>query len=94
MPSIRFWGNSLYNLPMHRNYTKSLLRSGIIEAKAGENNTTRRYLERAINASSDHELLAEAWYWMSQVTDGVVQGAVPAMPKSGLFNWLADLLED
>jgi hypothetical protein len=54
---------------MQRGYAESLLRSGIIEAKAGEKEAAQRYLERAINASGDHDILSEAWYWMSQVVD-------------------------
>ena len=54
---------------MQRDFAESLLRSGIIEAKAGEKETARRYLERAINTSGDHDILSEAWYWMSKVAD-------------------------
>lgn len=50
---------------MQRDFVESLLRSGIIEAKAGQKATARRYLERAIDLGSDHAVLAEAWYWMS-----------------------------
>jgi DNA-directed RNA polymerase subunit RPC12/RpoP len=49
-------------------YAASLLKSGIIEAKAGEINLARNYLDRAIYAASDHDLRAEAWYWMSTTT--------------------------
>jgi len=58
---------------MRRDYAESLLRSGIIEAKAGENGAARRYLERAISTGGNHELLSEAWYWMSKVTDDPVE---------------------
>jgi hypothetical protein len=54
---------------MQMKYAESLLRSGIIEAKAGVKETARRYLERAINASGDYDVLTEAWYWLSKVTD-------------------------
>lgn len=54
---------------MQRDFAESLLRSGIIEAKAGMKETARRYLERAINTSGDHDILSEAWFWMSKVTD-------------------------
>ncbi|GAB4424106.1 MAG: hypothetical protein Kow002_13680 [Anaerolineales bacterium] len=56
---------------MFGDYGKSLLRSGIIEAKAGEKAVAARYLNRAVTASRDHDLLAEAWYWLSVVTDDV-----------------------
>ena len=54
---------------MNRGYAESLLYSGIIEAKAGEKNAARRYLERAVSAGGSHEVLSEAWYWLSKVTD-------------------------
>lgn len=54
---------------MFGDYSEALLRSGILELKAGNREAARRYLDRAIYMSSDQELMAEAWYWMSQVTD-------------------------
>lgn len=54
---------------MFSDYDKELLKSGIIEAKAGNKEVARRYLERALNTGHDHELLAEAWFWMSEVLD-------------------------
>jgi hypothetical protein len=50
-------------------YAKELLKSGIIEAKAGNKESARRYLDRAIYAASTHDVLAEGWFWMSQVMD-------------------------
>ncbi len=49
-------------------YSKELLRAGIIEAKAGNRESARRYLDRAIYMSGSHETLAEAWFWMSEVS--------------------------
>jgi hypothetical protein len=54
---------------MSSDYSKELLRSGIIEAKAGNRESARRYLDRAAYMSNDHDVLAETWYWMSQVVD-------------------------
>ena len=54
---------------MFSDYGKELLRSGIIEAKAGHRDAARRYLDRAAYMSNDHEVLAETWFWMSQVVD-------------------------
>jgi len=54
---------------MFSDYGKELLRSGIIDAKDGNKESARRYLDRAVYMSSDHEALAEAWFWMSQVID-------------------------
>lgn len=54
---------------MFSNYDKELLRSGIIDAKTGNRESARRYLDRAVYISNDHEVLAEAWFWMSEVLD-------------------------
>ena len=58
---------------MQRDYAESLLRSGIIEAKAGEKDTARRYLERAVSTSGDHDLLSEAWFWLSKIADDLTE---------------------
>ena len=68
---------------MERDYAESLLRSGIIEAKAGERHLARRYLERAINTGGNFDVLSEAWYWMSKITDN------PADKRSALENCLS-----
>ncbi len=54
---------------MFDSYSQGLLRSGMIEARGGDKALARRYLERAVYAADtgDHELMAEIWYWMSQV---------------------------
>ncbi|HEX2994643.1 MAG TPA: hypothetical protein VHP14_07460 [Anaerolineales bacterium] len=54
---------------MFGDYDRDLLRSGIIEAKTGNRQGARRYFDRAIYASNDHEVLTEAWFWMSQVVE-------------------------
>ncbi|MGD8404701.1 MAG: hypothetical protein PVJ21_13640 [Anaerolineales bacterium] len=58
---------------MARDYSESLLRSGIIEAKAGIKKTARRYLERAVDTSGDPDVLSEAWYWISKITDDTTE---------------------
>ena len=58
---------------MFGDYGKELLRSGIIEAKAGHRDAARRYLDRAVYMSNDHDVLSEAWFWMSQVIDDAVE---------------------
>jgi hypothetical protein len=58
---------------MFSDYGKELLRSGIIEAKAGNTESARRYLDRAVYISNDHDVLAEAWFWMSEVIDDKVE---------------------
>lgn len=55
------------------NYSRELLRTGIIEAKAGNKSTARRYLDRAIYMAGAHDVLAEAWFWMGEVTDEPVE---------------------
>ena len=52
---------------MFGDYGKELLKSGIIEAKAGNRESARRYLDRAVYISNHHDVLAEAWFWMSEV---------------------------
>ena len=47
------------------NYSKDLLRTGIIEAKTGNKASARRYLDRAIYMTRSYDVLAEAWFWMS-----------------------------
>jgi len=58
---------------MSSDYSRELLRSGIIDAKAGNRESARRYFDRAAYMSNDHEVLAETWYWMSQVVDDATE---------------------
>ena len=58
---------------MIEDYGQDLLRSGIIEAKAGNRDTARRYLDRALYMSSDHDVMAEVWFWISQLTDDPIE---------------------
>ena len=58
---------------MFSDYGKELLRSGIIEAKTGHREAARRYLDRAAYISNDHDVLAETWFWMSQVLDNATE---------------------
>jgi hypothetical protein len=68
---------------MPRDYAESLLHTGIVEAKAGEKATARRYLERAINTSGDHSVLSEAWFWLGMLSD------LPAEKRAALENCLS-----
>ena len=54
---------------MFGDYGKDLLKTGIIEAKAGHKDVARRYLDRAVYMSRDHDVMAEAWYWLALVMD-------------------------
>lgn len=58
---------------MFSDYGRQLLKSGIIDAKAGHMESARRYLDRAVYISSDHDVLAEAWFWMSEVLDDAAE---------------------
>jgi DNA-directed RNA polymerase subunit RPC12/RpoP len=58
---------------MQEDYSKELLRSGIIEAKAGTKESARRYLDRAIYMTGSHDVLAEAWFWLGEITDDAVE---------------------
>jgi len=68
---------------MNRDYAESLLHSGIIEAKAGEKEAARRYLERAISVGGKLDVQSEAWYWLSKVIDD------PTEKRSSLENCLS-----
>ena len=68
---------------MFGDYGKDLLRSGIIDAKAGYRESARRYLDRAVYISNDRDVLAEAWFWMSEVLDD------PSEKRKALENCLA-----
>jgi hypothetical protein len=67
---------------MFGDYSKELLRTGIIEAKAGNQETARRYIDRALYAAGEPQVIAEGWYWMSQVLDD------PAEKRKALENCL------
>ena len=58
---------------MFGDYGRELLKSGIIEAKAGSRESARRYFDRAVYISHDHDVLAEAWFWMGQVTEDAAE---------------------
>jgi hypothetical protein len=72
---------------MFNDYGKELLKSGILEAKAGHREAARRYLDRAAYISNDPEVLAETWFWMSQVMDVVGE------KRKALENCLANDLQ-
>jgi len=54
-------------------YSKELLRTGIVEAKAGNIETAYRYLDRAIYMASTYDVIAEAWYWMGEISTDPVE---------------------
>ncbi len=65
------------------NYSKDLLRTGVIEARAGNIETARRYLDRAIYMTGSYDVIAEAWYWMGEIT------VDPVEKRKALENCLA-----
>lgn len=69
---------------MNSDYSKELLRTGIVEAKSGNKSSARRYLDRAIYLSGSYEVMAEAWFWMSEVLDE------PVEKRKALENCLAN----
>jgi len=58
---------------MQDDYSKDLLRTGIIEAKSGNQDTARRYLDRAIYMAGAPDVISEAWFWMSEVTSDPIE---------------------
>ena len=68
-------------------YSQELLRSGIIEAKAGNKDSARRYLDRALYMTSNHDELAETWFQISQLEDD------PVEKRKALENCLSNDLE-
>jgi hypothetical protein len=54
---------------MTSDYSKELLRTGIIEVKAKHFDSARRYLDRAIYMARSHDVIAEAWFWMSEAVE-------------------------
>ncbi len=68
-------------------YSKDLLRSGIIDLKAGDRESARRYLDRALYMSSDHDVMAEAWFQLGQLADD------PAEKRMALENCLSNDLQ-
>ena len=76
-------------------YSKELLRTGIIEAKSGNHATARRYLDRAIYMAGSYDVIAEAWFWMSEVSADLVEkrkaligyAAFTRAPRACDFGW-------
>ena len=81
------YGQVLFDDGIADDYGKELLKNGIIEAKAGNKDSARRYFDRATYMSSDHEVMAEAWFQMSLVTDD------PAEKRQALENCLSNDLQ-
>ena len=61
LPLQRHWRLYVWRL-RQGTFTKRHYRS-----EGGHRETARRYLDRAVYASQDHDVMAEAWFWMSQV---------------------------
>ncbi len=46
---------------------RSLMHSGVTALKTGELNLARNYFERALYSARDHDLLANLWFYMSEI---------------------------
>src|SRR5436190_16064819 len=62
---------------------RDLLIYGVAAAKANSRDEARNYLEWVLRTDADYEQQAEAWYWLSTITDD------PAEKRSCLENSLA-----
>ena len=49
--------------------TGNFYAAGSSRPRRATRQSARRYLDRAVYISNDHEVLTEAWFWMSQVLD-------------------------
>ncbi len=52
---------------MSESRIRSLMYSGVTALKAGELNSAKNYFERAIYSASDHDMLADLWFYLSEV---------------------------
>ncbi len=54
---------------MDETYNRNLFKNAEIALKDGDKKMARRYLERLFLSSRDYDLLADGWYYMSQIED-------------------------
>jgi len=71
-------------MTMVDDYSADLLKNGIIEAKSGNREDAHRYIDRALYMTNDRAVMAEGWFWMSQLTDD------PAEKRKALENCLSN----
>lgn len=57
---------------MSSDYDNQLVERAVIHLKAGETDTARRYLERALDVADDQETKTQALYWLSTLTEDPV----------------------
>ena len=48
---------------------RSLLHSGVTALKSGEMGSARNFLERALYSAKDHDILADLWFYLSEVEE-------------------------
>ncbi len=48
---------------------RRLMHSAITAMKSGENNLANKYLERVFITARDHDVLADAWFYLSEITE-------------------------
>ncbi|MEJ5226040.1 MAG: NADH pyrophosphatase zinc ribbon domain-containing protein, partial [Anaerolineales bacterium] len=58
---------------MRSDYDNELVKRAVIHLKAGELDTARRYLERALDAADDPDTKTQASYWLSTLTEDPAQ---------------------
>ncbi len=58
---------------MSEERARRLLYSAVTAVKSGENNSARNYLERVFITARDHDILADAWFYLSEISDDPVE---------------------
>ena len=48
---------------------RRLLYSAVTAVKSGENSLAKKYLERVFLTARDHDILADAWFYLSEITE-------------------------
>lgn len=58
---------------MSERRARSLIYNAVTALKSGEKNLAKKYLERALYHARDHDMLADAWFYLSEATDDKVE---------------------
>ena len=48
---------------------RRLMFSAVTAMKSGENDLAKKYLERVFYTARDHDTLADAWFYLSEVSE-------------------------
>lgn len=54
---------------MDEGYLRSLVYNAITAIKSGEKNSARNYLDRALYSARDHDMLADIWFYLSEIEE-------------------------